>query len=109
MQEQEIFFYLEQLSDNCYLPNKTPGAPKQESHAPSLVNNPMTLLDDILHDAGFSKNAIAEVKSGKLHYGGSLDAASDKELSVKLAFHVNAKLENAKGIFLDSPNCWIAG
>lgn len=63
----------------------------------------MTLVDEILHDAGFSKSAIAEVKSGKLHYGGSLDAASDKELSVKLAFHVNAKLENAKGIFLDSP------
>lgn len=63
----------------------------------------MALLDDILHDAGFSASAIADVKSGKLHYGGSLDAASDKELSVKLAFHVNAKLQNAKGIFLDSP------
>lgn len=63
----------------------------------------MTLLDDILHEAGFSDSAIAEVKAGKLHYGGSLDAASDKELSVKLAFHVNAKLENAKSIFLDSP------
>lgn len=63
----------------------------------------MALLDDILQEAGFSASAIAEVKAGKLHYGGSLDAASDKELSVKLAFHVNAKLENAKGIFLDSP------
>ncbi|KAL7544745.1 hypothetical protein ACHAWF_008101 [Thalassiosira exigua] len=64
----------------------------------------MTLLDDILTEAGFSASAIAEVKGGKLHYGGSLDAASDKELSVKLAFHVNAKLEgNAKSIFLDSP------
>lgn len=63
----------------------------------------MALLDDILHDAGFSSAAIAEVKDGKLSQGGSLDAASDKELSVKLAFHVNAKLHNAKDIFLGSP------
>lgn len=63
----------------------------------------MALLDDILHAAGFSDAAIAEVKAGKLHQGGSLDAASDKELSVKLAFHVKAKLEDAKGIFLESP------
>lgn len=61
------------------------------------------LLDDILREAGFSDSAIAEVKTGKLHYGGSLDAASDKELSVKLAFHVNAKLKNAKSIFLEDP------
>ena len=63
----------------------------------------MALIDDILHEAGFSKSEIADVKSGKLHYGGSLDAASDKELSVKLAFHVNAKLTNAKSIFLEDP------
>eukprot|EP01083_Nonionella_stella_P020219 56041_1 len=63
----------------------------------------MALLDEILQDAGFSSSAIAEVKAGKLHQGGSLSAASDKELSVKLAFHVNAKLVNAKVIFLDSP------
>jgi hypothetical protein len=63
----------------------------------------MVIVDDILRDAGFSAAAIAEVKAGKLHYGGSLDAASDKELSVKLAFHVKAKLEGAKDIFLDSP------
>ncbi len=63
----------------------------------------MAIVDDILRDAGFSASAIAEVKAGKLHYGGSLDAASDKELSVKLAFHVRAKLESAKDIFLDSP------
>ena len=63
----------------------------------------MALLDDILTEAGFSATEIAEVKAGKLHYGGSLDAASDKELSVKLAFHVNAQLENAKGLFLDFP------
>mmetsp|Transcript_3639 Transcript_3639/g.6886 ORF Transcript_3639/g.6886 Transcript_3639/m.6886 type:complete len:322 (-) Transcript_3639:306-1271(-) len=61
------------------------------------------LLDDILHEAGFSDSAIAEVKAGKLHQGGSLDAASDKELSVKLAFHVKAKLESTKELFLVSP------
>ena len=55
----------------------------------------MAILEDVLREAGFSDKAIAEVKDGKLHYGGSLDAASDKELSVKLAFHVKAKLENA--------------
>lgn len=38
----------------------------------------MVLLDDVLREAGFSDSAIAEVKAGKLHYGGSLDAASDK-------------------------------
>jgi len=64
----------------------------------------MALLDDILTEAGFSATEIAEVKAGKLHYGGSLDAASDKELSVKLAYHVNAKLDsNCKDIFLDQP------
>ena len=63
----------------------------------------MVIVDDVLREAGFSETAIAEVKAGKLHYGGSLDAASDKELSVKLAFHVKAKLESAKEIFLDSP------
>ncbi len=63
----------------------------------------MTLVDDILEEAGFSQSAIDAVKAGKLHYGGSLDAASDKELSVKLAFHLKAKLEDAKEIFLASP------
>ncbi len=65
----------------------------------------MALLDDILTEAGFSKSEIADVKAGKLHQGGSLDAASDKELSVKLAFHVklDCGLENAKDIFLGSP------
>jgi hypothetical protein len=63
----------------------------------------MVIVDDVLREAGFSATAIADVKAGKLHYGGSLDAASDKELSVKLAFHVKAKLESAKEIFLDSP------
>ena len=63
----------------------------------------MVLLDEILSEAGFSDSAIADVKAGKLHQGGSLDAASDKELSVKLAFHVKAKLKNSKEIFLDSP------
>ena len=50
-----------------------------------LLNLNMAILDDVLREAGFSDKAIAEVKDGKLHYGGSLDAASDKELSVKLA------------------------
>jgi hypothetical protein len=63
----------------------------------------MTLVDEILDEAGFSKSAIEAVKAGKLHYGGSLDAASDKELSVKLAFHLKAELEGAKAIFLASP------
>ncbi len=63
----------------------------------------MTLVDEILNEAGFSKSAIDAVKAGKLHYGGSLDAASDKELSVKLAFHLKAELEGAKEIFLASP------
>ncbi len=63
----------------------------------------MTLVDEILDDAGFSKSAIDAVKAGKLHYGGSLDAASDKELSVKLAFHLKAELQGAKEIFLASP------
>ena len=62
-----------------------------------------TLLDQILCEAGFSDTAIEEVKAGKLPYGGSLDAASDKELSVKLAFHVKAKLENVKELFLHFP------
>ena len=63
----------------------------------------MAILEDVLREAGFSDKAIAEVKDGKLHYGGSLDAASDKELSVKLAFHVKAKLSNAKDIFIGDP------
>mmetsp|Transcript_15129 Transcript_15129/g.32070 ORF Transcript_15129/g.32070 Transcript_15129/m.32070 type:complete len:323 (-) Transcript_15129:32-1000(-) len=63
----------------------------------------MALLEDILREAGFSSSAIADVKAGKLHQGGSLDAASDKELSVKLAFHVKGKLENVAEIFLESP------
>eukprot|EP00584_Thalassiosira_punctigera_P003595 CAMPEP_0172533724 /NCGR_PEP_ID=MMETSP1067-20121228/6324_1 /TAXON_ID=265564 ORGANISM="Thalassiosira punctigera, Strain Tpunct2005C2" /NCGR_SAMPLE_ID=MMETSP1067 /ASSEMBLY_ACC=CAM_ASM_000444 /LENGTH=323 /DNA_ID=CAMNT_0013318397 /DNA_START=4 /DNA_END=975 /DNA_ORIENTATION=+ len=63
----------------------------------------MALIDDILKAAGFSSSEIADVKAGKLHQGGSLDAASERELSVKLAFHVNAKLENAKEIFLENP------
>ena len=63
----------------------------------------MALLDDILTEAGFSASEIAEVKDGKLCQGGSLDAASDKELSVKLAFHVNAPLRDAGRIFLGSP------
>ncbi|KAL9190384.1 hypothetical protein ACHAXT_007595 [Thalassiosira profunda] len=63
----------------------------------------MALLDDILTEAGFSASEIAEVKAGKLCQGGSLDAASDKELSVKLAFHVNAPLRDAGRIFLGSP------
>lgn len=64
----------------------------------------MVLVDDILREAGFSSSAIADVKAGELHQGGSLAAASDKELSVTLAFHVKvATLENAKDIFLYAP------
>ena len=64
----------------------------------------MVLVDDILREAGFSPAAIADVKAGKLHQGGSLDAASERELSVALAFHVKVgKLDNAKDIFLYSP------
>ena len=64
----------------------------------------MVLVDDILREAGFSPAAIAHVKAGKLHQGGSLDAASERELSVALAFHVKVgKLDNAKDIFLYSP------
>jgi hypothetical protein len=59
--------------------------------------------DEILAEAGYSKKAIDEVRAGKLHYGGSLDAASDKELSVKLAFHVDAKLQNVAGLFMRFP------
>lgn len=41
---------------------------------------------------------------GKLHNGGNLDASSEKELSVKLAFHIKAaKIDNVKTLFLDSP------
>ncbi|KAL7447466.1 hypothetical protein ACHAXM_010783 [Skeletonema potamos] len=62
-----------------------------------------SLIDEVLKEAGFSDAAIADVKAGKLHYGGSLDAASDKELSVKLAFHVEGKIDNIKLIFLRLP------
>ena len=62
-----------------------------------------SLIDEVLKDAGFSDAAIADVKAGKLHYGGSLDAASDKELSVKLAFHVEGKIDNIKNVFLHLP------
>lgn len=42
--------------------------------------------------------------TGKLHNGGNLDASSEKELSVKLAFHIKAaKIDNVKTLFLDSP------
>jgi len=63
----------------------------------------MINYEDLLVEAGFSQKAIEEVKAGKLHYGGSLDAASDKELSVKLAFHVKAKLENVAELFMRFP------
>lgn len=62
-----------------------------------------SLIDEVLKEAGFSDAAIADVKAGKLHYGGSLDAASDKELSVKLAFHVEGKIDNIKLVFLHLP------
>ena len=63
----------------------------------------MVIVDDVLREAGFSESAIAEVTAGRrVHYGGSLDPASDRELSVKLAFHVRARLESAKEIFLNS-------
>ena len=66
----------------------------------------MVVVDDVLREAGFSASAIAEVKGGGIYYGGSLDAASDKELSVKLAFHVKVtKLKNAKQGDLPSSNC----
>lgn len=63
----------------------------------------MINYEDLLVEAGFSQKAIEEVKAGKLHYGGSLNPASDKELSVKLAFHVNAKLENVAELFMRFP------
>ena len=63
----------------------------------------MGLLEDVLGAAGFSAQAIAEVKAGKLHQGGSLDAASDKELSVKLAFHVKGELKDVGSIFMKDP------
>lgn len=62
-----------------------------------------SLIDEVLKEAGFSDSAIVDVKAGKLHNGGSLDAASDKELSVKLAFHVKGKIDNIKLIFLHLP------
>lgn len=64
-----------------------------------------SVVDDVLRDAGFSTSAISEVKGGGIHYGGSLDSyASDKELSVKLAFHIKiTNLEIAKEIYLNSP------
>ena len=61
------------------------------------------LLDEILSEAGFSAKEIEKIRSGELIYGGSLDAASDKELSVKLGFHVKAKLENVKELFMHFP------
>lgn len=61
------------------------------------------LLEEILGEAGFSAKEIDEVRSGKLVKGSSLDAASDKELSVKLAFHVNQKLDNVKWLFMNFP------
>ena len=63
----------------------------------------MGLLEDVLGAAGFSAQAIEEVKAGKLHQGGSLDAASDKELSVKLAFHVKGQLKDVGSIFMKDP------
>ncbi len=63
----------------------------------------MALLEEILTQAGFSSKEINKIKEGELVYGGSLDAASDKELSVKLGFHVKAKLENVKELFLHFP------
>ena len=63
----------------------------------------MGLLEDVLGAAGFSAQAIEEVKAGKLHQGGSLDAASDKELSVKLAFHVKGELKDVGSIFMKDP------
>jgi len=61
-------------------------------------------VDHILKDSGFSQQAIDEVKAGKLHNGGNLQASSDKELSVKLAFQIQAaKIENVKVLFLNSP------
>jgi hypothetical protein len=63
----------------------------------------MIKYDELLAEAGYSAKAINEVREGKLHYGGSLDAASDKELSVKLAFHVDAKLENVAELFMRFP------
>lgn len=61
-------------------------------------------VDQILKESGFSQQAIDEVKAGKLHNGGSLAASSDKELSVKLAFHIKAaKIENVKVLFFNSP------
>jgi len=63
----------------------------------------MGLLEDVLGAAGFSAQAIEEVKAGKLHQGGSLDAASDKELSVKLALHVKGELKDVGSIFMKDP------
>ena len=64
-----------------------------------------SVVDDVLRDAGFSTSAISEVKGGGIHYGGSLDpSASDKELSVTLAFHIKiTNLDTAKEIYLNSP------
>lgn len=59
--------------------------------------------DELLSEAGYSQKAIDEVRQGKLYYGGALNAASEKELSVKLAFHVDAKLENVAGLFMRYP------
>ena len=67
-------------------------------------DNIMVIVDDVLREAGFTDSAICDVKAGRrVHYGGSLDPASDRELSVKLAFHVRAKLGRARDIFLNSP------
>lgn len=63
----------------------------------------MVTFEDILKEAGYSDLEIEGVRGGKLHQGGSLQAASDKELSVKLAFHIKNKLENVKEIFISFP------
>ena len=72
-------------------------------NVPRHLHIVMTLIEEILKESGFSQIAIDEVKAGKLHNGGNLDASSEKELSVQLAFHIQAKIDNVKTIFLDSP------
>jgi hypothetical protein len=64
-----------------------------------------SVVDDVLRDAGFSTSAISEVKGGGIHHAGSFNSsASDKELSVKLAFHIKiTNLDTAKEIYLNSP------
>ena len=64
-----------------------------------------SVVDDVLRNAGFSTSAISEVKGGGIYYAGSFNSsASDKELSVKLAFHIKIpNLDIAKEIYLNSP------